>query len=139
MTTYKLFAILFLSTFVTFQYAFGQSEIYGEWEVFCSLELVEGSATKYCDLCESEISSNKMLDKIIYGFELKIEKDTIYLKNSKGTKSIKYNWVTKNRTINFDYNNKPYAFISLGTGSQNTIIFKDKDCLLLTLTKKTKP
>lgn len=138
MTKFRLLIILLFSLIVSIQTTIGQTQLYGEWEVFCPMEVVEGKVTKYCDLCESEISTNKMMGKIVYGFDTKIDRDSLYLKNSEGRKSIKYSWDKETNEIEFQYKQKTYKFISLGTGSPDNLVLKDKDCLLLTFTRKKK-
>ncbi|MBN8692717.1 MAG: hypothetical protein J0L69_05950 [Bacteroidetes bacterium] len=79
-----------------------------------------------------------MMGKIVYGFDTKIDRDSLYLKNSEGRKSIKYSWDKETNEIEFQYKQKTYKFISLGTGSPDNLVLKDKDCLLLTFTRKKK-
>ncbi len=138
MTKFRLMTILFLSTIALSKTAFGQYQLYGEWEVFCPIEITEGKQMQFCDLCELGHPTNKKLDQVVWGFEAKIDKDSIYLKNSEGTKPIKYTWDKKTNSIEFQHKQKVYKFISLASGSGDNLVLKDKDCLLLTFTRKKK-
>ena len=112
--------------------ATAQSEIYGTWTGYCTLEKTTISSICACGIC-----STKKIDDATVQFkniEIIITEKTIKLGNNA---PVEYKWDKDTDSVTFQYEKSEESFKILASAVQNTLIWKDpkSGCILILLKK----
>lgn len=123
----SLLVVLSLSSL----FAFSQTEIYGTWDVHCSLEQTGSKAVTFCDLCFVNASDTAVK---VEGFTLKVDSTHLQIGNS--SDKISYIRRPSGKAITFVKDRKPYSFDILTTTSSDHLILRSSKGNLLFLQRR---
>lgn len=125
--------ILTLLVVCVSQFAVGQTEIYGSWNVHCSIEQTNNKTVRMCNLCPTITTDSSVT---VEGFTLEVDSTTLHFGGSK--EGISYIKRPSGKAITFVKDRTPYSFDILTTTSSDHVILKSKDGMVLILQRKPK-
>lgn len=117
--------------------AFGQanSEMYlsGKWTASCSVEILDQSTTRHCELCQMVINPKDRSQGEVKDIEMTFNSDSILINQNGILTTVPYKRNKDTHAISFTLNNKKYNFRMFLDGNRR--ILEDSDGLIMVLEK----
>jgi hypothetical protein len=113
------------------QFAFGQTEIYGTWDVHCGMEQSNKKSLLFCGLCKAAVSDTMVGVK---GFTMTV--DTTHIQFGESKDRVSYIKRPSGKAITFVKDKTPYNFTIVATTSTDHVILRSSDGTMLLLQRQ---